>query len=252
LRLKGVSAARLALELVVVVMGVLIALAVDQAVDAQGERRLSMEYLRSLRDDVQADVDRLEGELIPGIESREQAARDVVSVIEGAEVGDARGLAVSLDWAGHLTLFEPQRATFDDLVATGNLRLLPNTIRGAASSYYELTRLRSMHEVMREEIWYVYRRQINKVLDPLLMAELTRVERLVERGRSALIAGLDSASFVAGIDPTALRHNPEFRAGIGTSIEYTLIQREMYVQRADWAKALLEDIEGALAGASPR
>ena len=183
MRLKGISTARLALELVVVVTGVLIALAVDQAVDAQGERRLSAEYLQLLRADVQADVDRLEGELIPGIENRERAARDVVSVIEGGEVGDARSLAVSLDWAGHLTLFEPQRATFDDLVATGNLRLLPNTIRGAASAYYDFTQLRSMHEVMREETWYVYRRQINRVLDPLLMAELTR-SRATRRRRS--------------------------------------------------------------------
>lgn len=235
-------------EFLIVVVGVLVALAVDQMVDARAEHRLERDYLSALQADVESDLSRLRDELHPGIDRRAAMAREVIAALDEESPVDAVRLAVALDWAGHLTLFEPRRATFDDLLGTGNLRLIRDReLRADVVEYHDLTALRSMHDLIRREIWFGYRESVDEVLDPLVMAEITRVEREVDRDLDRLIAGLDGAAVAAGLDLTALRSSEAFRAGIGGALEYTLVQRDQYRQRVEMAEELLLRLHDELA-----
>jgi hypothetical protein len=243
------SSSGLALELLVIVVGVLIALAVDQAVSGVQERALGRAYLSALKEDVEGDAERLRADFMPQLDQREAMAREVVSAITSGTQGDLRRLAVALDWAGHLRLFEPQRATFDDLLATGNLRLLEaREVRAQVIGYYDLTQLASMHELIRQEIWYGYRGKIDEVLDPLVMAELTRIEREVDQDLDRLVESLDAETVRRGLDLTTLRSSRPFREGIGASLEYTLVQRDQYRGRLSMAEDLVEVLDRVLSG----
>lgn len=234
-------------EFLVVVVGVLVALAVDQMVDARAERQLERDYLSALQADVQSDLSRLRDELHPGIDEREAMARAVIAALDEEYPFDAVRLAVALDWAGHLALFEPRRATFDDLLGTGNLRLIRNReLRAEVVEYHDLTGLRSMHDLIRNEIWYGYRESVDEVLDPLVMAEITQIEREVDRDLDRLVAALDGSAVEAGLNLTALRSSEAFRAGIGGALEYTLVQRDQYRQRVQMAEELLLRLRDAV------
>jgi hypothetical protein len=110
-------------DLALIVAGVLIALAVDQAAETVGERRREAEYLVALQEDVKADLAALRGPLSEGLDRREAAAQLVVAGLNGLPLEPAQ-LVAALDRAGHVAFFAPRRATFDDLISTGNLRLI--------------------------------------------------------------------------------------------------------------------------------
>lgn len=100
-----------------------------------------------------------------------------------------------------------------------------------------------MHDLIRREIWYGYRESVDEVLDPLVMTEITRVERDGDRDLGRLIAELDAEAVAAGLNLTALRSSQEFRAGIGGALEYTLVQRDLYRLRIEMAERLLSRLD---------
>ncbi len=237
---KKVSYGRLMTEFVVVVAGVLLALAVDQAVENRREGALEQVYLEALRSDLDSDLARLRDELLPAIEEREGRTRAVIQVVEGGPLLDSTWLAVALDFAGHLAVFEPRRSTYDDLIATGNFRLIRNRgVRSEVVDYYATTGLDDMHELIRNEIWYGYRPVIDEVLDPVVLAELTRLEREIEGGFTELVETVAPEQVRSGLDLDALRTSPTFRAGIASALEYTFVQRSLYLERAELAERLL-------------
>lgn len=168
-------------EFAVIVLGVLVALGVDQAVDNRRDRALERTYLAALTSDVEADLAQLRTNFFPHLDEREAIARELIGAVEGRVPVDVKRLAVALDWAGHLRIFQPQRSTYDDLVATGNLRLIRDReVRAEVGSYFDVTQLSAMHELIRREIWYGYRDVVDEVLDPLILAEITRLESEIE------------------------------------------------------------------------
>lgn len=171
MRIRNVPLGTLVLEFVVVVLGVLIALGVDQAVENRREKELEQAYLNALTSDVESDLAALRQEFLPAIDQREARAREVIEVVEDSGDPDPVRIAVSLDFAGHLSVFEPQRSTFDDLIATGGFRLIRDLrVRSEVVGYYAVSRLNDMHELIRNEIWYEYRPVIDEVLDPIFVA----------------------------------------------------------------------------------
>jgi hypothetical protein len=245
LRIRNVPLGTLALEFVVVVLGVLIALAVDQAVENRREKQLEQAYLNALTSDVESDLAALRQEFLPAIDQREARAREVIEVVEDSGDPDPVRIAVSLDFAGHLSVFEPQRSTFDDLIATGGFRLIRDRrVRSEVVSYYAVSRLNDMHELIRNEIWYEYRPVIDEVLDPIFVAELTRIEREVGGGYDELVEAVTSEWVGSALDLETLRSSSTFRAGIASALEYTFVQRSLYLERVLLAERLLGLLSG--------
>ena len=136
---------RMGAELLVIVVGVLVALAVDEWSGSLDERELEREYLQALAMDLEEDSTAYARALVPNLEEALTALRTVVPVARGAD-------AMPSDTVGFLTLmwestfsvsqFEERRTTFEELLATGNLSLIQSPeLRASIVSYYEQARL---------------------------------------------------------------------------------------------------------------
>lgn len=128
-------------EIALIVIGVLVALWIDGAVQAREEQRTEANYLRLLERDLSLTVDQLEvvtesadATVSAGLAAYEEMSRtgprDVDRVIAGV-----------IALTGRLTV-RPFEAAFTDLLSTGNLRLIRDSaLRDAIVSFYETTRL---------------------------------------------------------------------------------------------------------------
>jgi hypothetical protein len=233
-------------DVTLIVVGVLIALAADAAVRSLGDRMREAQYLAALRENLEADVEELKGPLLEALDQREAAAKVVIASVSG-DVYEPAHLVAALDRAGHVSLFAPRRATFDDLIGTGNLRLIRDPeVRAALIDYYDVEELNAANELVRQEIWYSYRPVIDEALDPLVMAEITSIEGDNTRNSLEEFAAtipVDLAS--RGLRPAGLRESATFRSGIASALEYTYVQRRQHNLRLARAEALLEILRSA-------
>lgn len=135
--MKRATVGRLAAECLVIVIGVLVALAVDQWRTEVEEDRQLVSYLAGLEADLVADSASLAGDAIRA----EQVAiglEVLLAVVEdpGVEYDEARiaRALLELQW-----IVDPpiRSGTWTDLVSSGNLRLLDDSaLRQTLSAYY--------------------------------------------------------------------------------------------------------------------
>jgi len=233
-------------DVALIVVGVLMALGVDQAAQTVGDRRREAQYLTALQEEIEADLEQLQGPIRAGLDQREAAAKLVVAALNGQPLDPSRVVA-ALDRAGHVGFFAPRRATFDDLVSTGNLRLIRHRrVRAALIAYYDVTELNAANELVRQEIWYGYRSALDEVLDPLVLAQVTAIEGdATHTSVEEFAAAIPSALAISGLSLLALRGSARFRSGIGSALEYTYYQRRQHNRRIADAEAVLEVVRGA-------
>lgn len=135
------ATSRTVFELVVVVLGVIIGLALNDWSAARGDRRLERQYLQRLQAELREDSVRTNGQWLPGFGRKSNALdtvyrtihdqlpiTDTVAFFKAVGMGGVSGMS-----GGGYT----SRATFDDLKSTGNLRLIRNgDLRGEIVSFY--------------------------------------------------------------------------------------------------------------------
>lgn len=136
---------RMGAELLVIVVGVLVALAVDEWSGSLEERELEGEYLQSLAIDLGEDSTAYASALVPNLEEALTALSKILPVAHGADAmpSDTVGF-LRLMWEStfSVTQFEERRTTFEELLATGNLSLIRSAeLRASVVSYYEQARL---------------------------------------------------------------------------------------------------------------
>ena len=124
-------------EFVVIVFGVLVALAVDEWWSEREDRITEYEYLARIRADIQADIDnfkrleglfQLKGETIKDLKDHPDSdlySRDPAILIQG------------LRSSSYVALPDSRSITFDELLSTGRLALIESVEqRDALSKYY--------------------------------------------------------------------------------------------------------------------
>ena len=131
-----------ATEFVVIVAGVLAALAVDQWRDYRSDRETEAEYLGRLRIDLNADI-KYYSDLERIFETKARIIKDIrdneVAVLLSRQPED---LMQDLVYSGYTSLPPNRSATFDELVSTGNLALVQDlTLLDALSQYYKANEL---------------------------------------------------------------------------------------------------------------
>jgi len=155
-------------EFVVIVVGVLLALWVDQLREARVNAGLEVEYLESLVTDLEADLAQFD-EAEAWMRRSEANAAIVLALYEGSPpTSNVMDLVVAVETAGWQFVPSITRNTLDDLRSTGNLRLITDpAVRRAIAAYY-----RSVEEVsipladMRERMWDQYDARVANVLEP--------------------------------------------------------------------------------------
>lgn len=129
---------RLFAEFVVIVAGVLVALAADAAWDVRTERRQEEGYYRALARDLESDTTEYAIALRMTGRSLE-TARYVRSVILGDTVSAARPLSQSLYYASWVNYPDWSSGTMEELYSAGTIRLIRDRpIKEALHSYRAL------------------------------------------------------------------------------------------------------------------
>jgi hypothetical protein len=127
---------RLAGEFVVIVVGVLVALGVDQWRERQGERELEAAYATRLIGDLRADTAAF-GDMLRGVWVDKRVFLLALSEGRVPQTESADELMVLLDHSVWLGIISVQAAAFREMESSGRLRLLANSAtRDALANYY--------------------------------------------------------------------------------------------------------------------
>jgi hypothetical protein len=131
------GAARLAGEFVVIVLGVLVALAVDEWREVRAERAREVGYYRALLGDLDRDLAEYDFAIeFTGVSL--DAARDVLSVIEGRARAGEGSLAEALRRASWVNYPAWSSGTMDELLGSGSIRLLRDPVlKRALLAYHD-------------------------------------------------------------------------------------------------------------------
>jgi hypothetical protein len=135
--LRGERWWQVALELALLVGGILIALAVDGWMDDRRDARLEREYLGRLERDLAQSLETMDGFVTF---ERQQTADGVLAYrgLRGVPEIGREPVAVALSHLANRRTLRLQGATYRDLLSTGNLRLIRNPeLRDAIVRLYE-------------------------------------------------------------------------------------------------------------------
>jgi len=130
-------------ETVVVVVGILIALGVDDYRSYRADRELEIDYLNRIEADLESDLDIIERVWNRGIRAKREALEEIAPIVRAKRpVPDDKTAFLKAVARGGIGAATPEQwhndTTFQDLVVTGNLRLIRNpAIRAAIDEYYE-------------------------------------------------------------------------------------------------------------------
>lgn len=142
------------LDLGVVILGVFLGLEAANWNQARQDRAEEKRYYAQIVVDLRRDLDKLR--------SAQQLSlkydRTAEMVLEALDHGIPRGTAPSdfakaIDYAGFLYIPSPSRRTYDELISTGNLRLLRDSkTKDAIAAYYEaFAELRQWDTLLRQQ-----------------------------------------------------------------------------------------------------
>ncbi len=127
----------IAIDFVIVVVGVFVGLQVSNWNAARADRALERIYVERLADDLREDIRRIDWMI--GIFETKQ--RVLLALREGqvaaVMAGDPKEAARNLDYTEWKGVPGPRRAIYDELIGSGNLTLLQNVnLRNALADYY--------------------------------------------------------------------------------------------------------------------
>lgn len=141
-------------ELTIVTLGVFIGIEAANWNQARQERQEERRYYEQLVEDLRTDLKTLDTTIA---QSRkfDRAAENVLGALRSGVVANANSsrFAVDVHYAGFLYLPRPARRTYDELISTGNLRLLRDQgAKNAIASYYaNFDRSRQWDDLLRQQ-----------------------------------------------------------------------------------------------------
>jgi hypothetical protein len=143
-QLRQMRWAQVLIELLLLVLGILIALAVDDWVQSRRDARMERDYLQLLVRDLERD-DEIRKEFIGYEELQVKDGIEAYRALRtSVEPADREAVAGKLSRLSSRRTLRLVRATYTDLVSTGNLRLISNPVlRDRVVKYYEESDRRS-------------------------------------------------------------------------------------------------------------
>ncbi|HEX9851832.1 MAG TPA: hypothetical protein VGA68_02420 [Woeseiaceae bacterium] len=213
-------------EFVVIVVGVLMALWVDQLREARVNAKLEVEYLKSLVTDLEADLSRFDT-TEEWMRRQEAAAATVLALYEGSPpTENVADLIAAVETAGWQYSPPITRNTIDDLRSTGNLRLITDpALRRAIASYYATVEEASIpFAAMRDRIWDQYDARVANVLRPGVRLGVLQRDESFGRGITSNAIDAAQAPDVEELI-AALRAFPELEIAAGEVLYQTIANR---------------------------
>ena len=126
---------RLIGEFFLIVIGVLVALTVETALENRKDTQLRDEYIVRIHDDIASDKEAIENR-INFFNDVQQFSKDVLAWSQ-SDASVNQELLLASFYAAEVWPFLPNLSTYDDLLSTGNIRMLDDIdLRMDLSSYY--------------------------------------------------------------------------------------------------------------------
>lgn len=158
-------------EILLVVIGILIALQINNLNEEKKEKKLGVKYLANLKLDLMSDIKALDLALTD-LNTYEKKGYYSLNVLEGKinEIDTIKFLK-SLVWNNHYHLYQPSTSTYEDLISSGNIKLIENNDLKVALSKYYLKNdwMAQFGQRARETYWVVMREEIFNSVDPFMM-----------------------------------------------------------------------------------
>lgn len=223
-------------EFLLVVLGVLLALQLDNWNEQRKDRALFQDYLVQLQTDLREDIRQAERR-IEAASLLDERASYLVSVIEGkaAQPIDHNRLVSAVLTAGYAYLDLVNRQTYDELISTGNLRLFPDTaLKREVVSYYANQELGTQWNTLIQSVQIDYRRATRN----LLTAEQFRWAREHWRDFSTPTPPMDIQRFMRHVS-----ENENLLGVINAMAEIQQRTRDDSRSTAEYARRLLERLE---------
>ena len=199
---KNANSGTLLLELSVLVFGILVALGIDEWRQELDDREAEREYLLAIRADLEYDLRSFDERIFPEIEMRLAISeklrnfnpRNVPETLEAQ-----REFVNEINMAGFMNTYRPRRSTMDDMLSTGNLRLISNRqLRLDLLNFYnETENWQPYDEYARKLIWEDYRNE-NTGFIPLNAVHMS-AEGREAAPRESMVAIVDSEVFQRGL-----------------------------------------------------
>ncbi len=181
-------------EFVIVVLGVLVALAADAAMDRVRARASAEDALRAILEDVVADSVQLDVHLAR-IDGRTEARQRLSDfLLTSGELYDSLQFLIDIRQASLYTTFDASTAAFQDLTSSGGLDLVEDSeVRSGVLSYYtQVNDAAALDETSRAAVLDVTSRLIPQVVGGLVWdSELLQNDSL--RIREAAAVAFDAS-----------------------------------------------------------
>ena len=158
-------------EIVLVVIGILIALQINNLNELKKQKRLTNSYLVNLELDLKSDLIALDSASV-NLDFFEKEGYYSLEVLEGKiEKIDTTKFLKSLIWNNHFHMYQPTRSTYDDLIGSGNIKLIINNdLKVTLSKYYTKDDWMSQFSLRaKDTYWYVMREEMFRSVDPNMM-----------------------------------------------------------------------------------
>ncbi|MEL7249591.1 MAG: DUF6090 family protein [Bacteroidota bacterium] len=161
-------------EIILVVLGILIAIQVNNRNTNQQERKIESSYLVSIQNNLQEDIEELQVRL--GKDSTHLNAS--TQLIRAFRVDSIRTNEVALKKAIHnsstISYFNPQNTAFEDMKSTGNLDLIESeSLRNRILEYYNYSQRVVASQAINNELFLQYKDQsvaahldMNSLIEP--------------------------------------------------------------------------------------
>jgi len=231
-------------ELITIIVGVLIALLANDWRDTVKDRAEARAYEARLDQAVASDIEQYTraAEQAAAIDS---AAVEVLAVYRGQDpaAGDGKEFVEAVLEASWMPPPAVSRDTYDDLVSTGSLGLLPVTVREAISAYYGQAQVYADREaIFREVLTRGYWQVPAMVLGPDLLPRLWKAMAAPPQGEQQRSDGLKvTATQLDGI-VERLRRIPDLETEIA-DVRHVMIQRQVnYVAHMTTAAKQLRQV----------
>lgn len=228
-------------ELVIVVLGVLIALAADSWMDGLRRRESAESALGRLRRDVAADVSQMDSVYLPRLAGRGRARDRLGLFIMGSgAITDSVGFVQDVQRASYYTTFDANTAAFDDLRNSGNLGLIADAdLRNAILSYYNTTLdVGQIDELQRGTVLLTTSRLIPAIVGGLAWPGTVSDTDVFTVSRMRAATALDAAE---------IRSSDRLRELLVATGEFYDMQRFQYERVRSRADALLLMLDAASA-----
>lgn len=150
----------IAIEFLIVVLGVFVASQVTEWSAAQADRRLGREYSARLISDLEQDLEHRRV-LIAYYDAVYASAERTVVLLQDANP-DPQALVVNAYRASEYAFYPETRATWDTIVSAGDINLLPRrAIEGGLADYFSADAARDVLNEMRQTS---YRQRVRRII----------------------------------------------------------------------------------------